>query len=157
MKYLLLTVSLFAVVFTACKSTEEKTNDWVLKDEGVWLVVQSTYEYEAVTQSVVRDSGTSLDNGVFEFYEGSDGNYELILPFLDGVLNSEMIWNVDQDTVRGTDTDKPADSSGGTANMTFTGYEISKNQMRIKMLYLYSNPDVTETINLELNLDRRRN
>lgn len=155
MKYLLLSLGLFALVLTSCKSTEEKTSNWVLKDEGVWLVVQTTYDYEAVQQSVVRDSGQSLNNGVFEFFGASEGNYELILPFLDGVLNSAMIWNVDQDTVRATDTEKAPDSSGGTADMTLKGYEISKNQMRIKMLYVYSSPDLTETMNLELNLDRK--
>ena len=156
MRTLLLSLGLLAFVLTGCKSKEERTTNWVLKDEAVWLVIQTDYTYEAVTQSVVTDTGVAVNNGVFQFTSGTEGNYELILPFLTEVLISDFLWNVEVDTVRGVNTEQAPDPLGGTAAMAFKAYEISKRQMRLKMLYTYTAPDLVETMDMELNLQRRR-
>ncbi len=154
MRYLFLGALVCALFMTSCKSKSEKTTSWVLKKEGTWLALQTEFTRTIVNQSTAVDTGVVNSNGVFAFTSETEGNFEMVLPFLSDNWLEPFQWSTEDDTVRAF-TDQTTDAVGGTSVVTFKAWEISKKQMRMNMLYLYTTATETETLDMELNLQRR--
>ncbi len=146
----------FAVLLTSCAKKDDRLANWVLKKEAIWLVLQTDYTRIVTTQSVLEETGTEINNGVLAFTSDTDGNFEMVVPFIEDNWIRDFDWSVDSDTIRGGFPEPIQDTLGGTEVMTFKAWEISKKQMRLLMLHLTTRPNETITLEMELNMQRRK-
>ncbi len=141
---------------SSCTKKDGRLANWVLKKEAIWLVLRTDYTRTTVTQSVLEETGAERNNGVLAFTSDVEGNFEMVVPFVEGNWIRDFEWSVDADTIRGGFPEPIADSLGGISDMSFKAWEISKKQMRLQMLHITSRTDENITLEMELNMQRRK-
>lgn len=156
MRYLALGTLACVLFLSSCTKKNDRLQNWVLKKEAIWLVLQTDYTRTIVTQSTLEESGTENNNGVLAFTSTTEGNFELVVPFVEGNWLRDFEWSVDEDTIRGGYPAAIQDTLGGTSDLTFKAYEISKKQMRMEMLHLFTNLNESITTEMVLNMQRRK-
>ena len=157
MKKVLLLLLTCSLVLTACKSDEEKTTDWVLSEEGTWLVVQTEFTRTIQTQSTFVEDGIENNNAIWAFTSATEGNFEMTVPWRQENWLENYTWAANGDTARGGFTNNDPDPVlGGSAIAEFKAFEISKKQMRILMTYIhtYASGGI-ETIEMRMDADLR--
>lgn len=146
-------ILLALLLLSSCKTDEEKLTNWVLKDTSEWLVKEMSYDYVRTELSTIEDSGIELSNGFFIFNSDGTGTIEFALAFLGGTLATPFNWTTDGTKVYGDYTGEGA--GGGDYTFTFEMEKTAKHGASMVMDYLYTEPGLTEDLDLEMRLSRK--